>query len=131
MAYVGKTIDQKLHLNSNNESFKKAKDLRKDQTIAESILWSFIRNKGCNGLKFRRQHPILSFIADFYCYEKKLVVEVDGSVHDTSEAKERDEARTHELENVGITVLRFSNEEILTKIDEVLSEISAKAEEIR
>ncbi|MFA6949639.1 MAG: DUF559 domain-containing protein [Lentimicrobiaceae bacterium] len=56
-------------------------------------------------------------MADFYCYEKKLVVEVDGSVHDTSEAKERDEARTHELENVGITVLRFSNEEILTKID--------------
>jgi len=57
------------------------------------------------------------------------VVEVDGSVHDMSEAKERDEARTHELENFGITVLRFSNEEILTKIDEVLSEISAKAEE--
>ena len=101
------------------------------KTIAESILWSFIRNKRCNGLKFRRQHPILSFIADFYCYEKKLVVEVDGSVHDMSEAKERDEARTHELENFGITVLRFSNEEILTKIDEVLSEISAKAEEIR
>ena len=59
------------------------------------------------------------------------MVEVDGLVHDTSEAKERDEARTHELEYVGITVLRFSNEEILTKIDEELSEISAKAEEIR
>ena len=59
------------------------------------------------------------------------MVEVDGLVHDTSEAKERDEARTHELENFGLTVLRFSNEEILTKIDEELSEISAKAEEIR
>ena len=72
MAYVGKTIDQKLHLNSNNESFKKAKDLRKAQTIAESILWSFIRNKRCNGLKFRRQHPMLSFIADFIVMKKNL-----------------------------------------------------------
>ncbi|MGE5316945.1 MAG: endonuclease domain-containing protein, partial [Chloroflexota bacterium] len=67
MAFVGKTFDQKLHLNSNDESFIQAKDLRKDQTTAESFLWSYIRNKGCNGLKFRRQHPILSFIADFYC----------------------------------------------------------------
>jgi len=123
MALVGKTFEEQLHLNSNHDSFTQAKELRQNQTIAEKILWSEIRNGKCNGLKFRRQHPLLSFIADFYCHHKKLVVEVDGSVHDCEETNERDRARTVELENYGITVLRFTNEQILQNIDAVLNKI--------
>ncbi|HLN52950.1 MAG TPA: endonuclease domain-containing protein, partial [Lentimicrobium sp.] len=92
MVFIVRTFDQQLHLNSGKESFYDAKDLRQNQTDAESILWSKLRNRKCNGMKFRRQHPILSFVADYYCHEKKLIVEVDGSVHLSDEVLERDKA---------------------------------------
>jgi very-short-patch-repair endonuclease len=123
MAYIGKTFDQQLHLHSSKESFFQAKNLRVNQTESESILWNELKNRKCFGLKFRRQHPILSFVADFYCHEKRLIVEVDGSVHDNEEAKERDENRTYELERYGIKVIRFTNHEIKHNINEVLIKI--------
>ena len=123
MAFIGKTFDQQLHLHSSKVSFIRAKHLRANQTESESILWNELRNRKCHGLKFRRQHPILSFIADFYCHEKRLIVEVDGSVHDSKEAKERDENRTYELERHGIRIIRFTNHEVKNNINEVLSKI--------
>ena len=130
MAYIGKTIEQQLHLLSGKDSFIQARDLRKNQTDCETILWEELRNRKCNGLKFRRQHPLLSFVADFYCFEKKLVVEVDGSVHNNVEAMERDENRTFELEKYGITVLRFTNDEIKNNLAYVLSKIESVSESI-
>jgi very-short-patch-repair endonuclease len=126
MAYLGRTVIEDLHLHSNSFALRKAKKLRQNQTTAESILWGELKNRKCVNLKFRRQHPILSFIADFYCHEKKLIVEVDGPIHDDEATHERDEIRSHELDRQGITVIRFTNDEILKHLDKVLDTIAEK-----
>jgi very-short-patch-repair endonuclease len=103
--------------------FEKAKDLRKFMTEPEKILWKYLRNNKLNSLKFRRQHPLDIFIADFYCHEKKLIIEMDGGIHDTKLQKEYDDGRTFELEEKGFKILRFRNEEVINNIEEVLSRI--------
>lgn len=102
-----------------------AKENRKNPTKAESILWEELRNRKQN-FKFRRQHPIKQFIPDFVCIEKRLIIEVDGEIH--LKQKEYDENRTAEFNNLGFTVIRFTNEEVennlkgvITTIDEVLN----------
>lgn len=108
---------------ANAEIFKRAGELRINQTAVEKILWEELREKKINGLRFRRQHPISNFIVDFYCHRKKLVIEVDGGIHRDREVKEKDECRTIELEKLGLTVIRFTNEEIETNIGEVINKI--------
>ncbi len=103
--------------------FAKAKDLRNDMTETERIMWRRLRGRKLNGLKFRRQHPIDIFIADFYCHEKKLIVELDGGIHDTNEQKDYDDGRSFELEEKGFKILRFRNEEVTNGIDQVLIKI--------
>ena len=103
--------------------FEKAKMLRKNMTEAEEILWEQLRGKKLMGLRFRPQHPIDIFIADFYCHPLKLVVEVDGGIHKTKEQREYDLGREGELENWGIKVIRFTNEEIGNNITQVIKEI--------
>jgi very-short-patch-repair endonuclease len=98
---------------------KKAKKLRKNATDAERFLWKHLRFKQVGGLKFRRQEPIGNYIVDFVCYEKAVVVEVDGGQH--SEAV--DSHRDTWLMSQGFTVLRFWNHEVLTKIEGVLEMI--------
>jgi very-short-patch-repair endonuclease len=71
-----------LNLGAKNKDFVNAKVLRKTMTDAEILLWKALRNRRLNGFKFRRQHPIKGFIADFYCHEARLVIEVDGEIHD-------------------------------------------------
>jgi very-short-patch-repair endonuclease len=83
-----------------------ARDMRRAPTAAEEKLWGALRGNQVAGLKFRRQHPVGRFVLDFYCPACKLVVEVDGDVHD--EQQERDAARTRVLEAYGYCVLRFS-----------------------
>jgi very-short-patch-repair endonuclease len=99
-----------------------AKGMRKEQTEAEDFLWQLLRNRKL-GDKFRRQHPIHKFIADFVCIEKKLIIEVDGSIHNESDTKEHDEGRTYMLEDIGYRVIRFSNAEVLRNSDNVLKKI--------
>jgi len=77
-------------------------------------------------LKFRRQHPIHLYIADFYCHETRLIVEVDGGIHNTSHVKEHDENRSAELDRLGKTVIRFTNEEIIQNIEKVLEQITSQ-----
>ena len=101
----------------------RAQQLRKTSTEAEKMLWTCLRNKKLEGLKFRRQHPIGRFIVDFYCHEKRLVIEVDGGIHNEAEIKERDEGREEELRSFGLTVLRFSNEEIINDMNIVLKKL--------
>ena len=98
-----------------------AKRLRKNLTPAEAILWQALRNKQFEGLRFRCQHPVGNFILDFYCPACKLVIEVDGKIHDRQ--TDYDSARTTKLAEHGYTVLRFSNEQVINSLSEVLAEI--------
>jgi len=98
-----------------------AQDLRAQTTPAEALLWKYLRRDQLNGLRFRRQHPIGGYIADFACPLHKLVIEVDGSIHEFQ--KEDDERRTACLCDRGYRVVRFSNEEVLNNIESVLNQI--------
>jgi very-short-patch-repair endonuclease len=100
--------------------FEKAKSLRENMTPAESELWNKL-NKSQLGFRFKAQHPIDIFIADFYCHQAKLVVEIDGGIH--MHQTEYDLGRTAEMENYGIRVIRFSNYDVFNNINIVLEEI--------
>ncbi len=105
--------------------FENARQLRLiDKTEAETKLWDHIRNRKIENCKFRRQHPLGKFIADFYCHEKQLVVEVDGGYHNEKEQKEHDALRTEAINEFGISVIRFTNEEVLKNIKSVVEKIS-------
>lgn len=96
--------------------------LRANCTPAEIEMWKHLRESQL-GLKFRRQHPLAHYIADFYCHQAKLVVEIDGSIHKLQHIKEYDEGRTYVMEQLGIRVLRFTNEEVFSEIEIVLEKI--------
>lgn len=116
-----------LHKGAIGKLYQYGRELRHSSTNAEKILWQHLRNRKLNGLKFRRQHPINKFVADFYCHEKKLAVELDGAVHDEKENKDYDKARTGELSELGIIVIRFSNTEIENNIEKVINKIAELA----
>jgi len=99
------------------------RDNRKEPTEAEDMLWQALRNRQLDGYKFRRQHQIGSFIADFACISEKLVVEVDGEYHNTAEQKEFDEARTAYLNGAGFRVVRFTNQQVLGDLKEVMGKL--------
>ncbi len=104
-----------------------ARKLRKDMPEAERRLWSRLRLKQLGGFRFRRQHTIGSFIADFACDEAMLVVELDGAQHGREDAPERDAARDAFIEEQGYLVLRFWNEAVVRRMDDVLEEIHRNA----
>ncbi|RME51571.1 MAG: endonuclease domain-containing protein [Caldilineae bacterium] len=104
---------------------RRAKALRKEMTPAEAALWQRLRNRQLHGLKFRRQHPIGRFIVDFYCAEKRLVVEIDGEIHETQ--REYDTVRDDNLRQRGYRVIRFHNREVLDDIERVLESIRQAA----
>ena len=99
----------------------RARDLRKQQTDAERLLWSRLRNRQLAGFKFRRQYPIAPYIVDFACLEAELVVEVDGSQH-MSHAQS-DYARDQFIERMGFRVIRFWDNDVLVRTEEVLEVI--------
>jgi very-short-patch-repair endonuclease len=101
--------------------YARAKELRHDLTPAESILWNALRDRRLNGLKFRRQHPVGMFIADFYCAKFRLIVELDGRVHQNT--VEEDLSRTRHLADYGYQVIRFNNDEVEKDLPHVLSSI--------
>ncbi len=103
--------------------FQRAKELRDNQTSAEALLWNRLSKSQFYGFRFKRQQPISGFIADFYCHASKLVIEVDGDVHNLESQKEYDINRTIELENLGLTVIRFTNTDIVNNLESVLDKI--------
>ncbi|MDA8214352.1 MAG: endonuclease domain-containing protein [Nitrospiraceae bacterium] len=105
---------------------ERRRDLRRNQTEAEKILWSRLRNKRCLGLKFFRQYSVGAYIMDFYCPEYKLAIELDGGQHAEDESKEYDRIRTDYLKSKGIEVVRFWNNEVLNNTDGVFEEITKK-----
>ncbi len=120
----------KLHAGANSEIFGNAKQLRTNQTEAEKVMWQQLRGRRFENLKFRRQHPIHEFIADFYCHEKQLIIEIDGQYHKRPDQQKKDQARTAELNKIGIIVVRFTNERVLNDLDGCLKELKSKLQEI-
>jgi cyclase len=116
-------VEYSMYFGAKPDIFKKAKELRKNETEAEKILWARISNNQVLGLSFRRQHPINQFIADFYCHKLKLVIEVDGGIHDLPEREMYDIGRSDVLNTYGITVIRFENNEIFKNINNVTQAI--------
>jgi len=108
------------------KALTRAKELRANQTDAEKILWYHLQNKQLDEHKFRRQQPIGSYIVDFVCLEKKLVIELDGGQHNEEKGIKHDQKRTEFLEQSGFKVLRFWNEQVFKNIADVLDEIFAE-----
>jgi len=109
-----------------SDAKQKALAMRKQPTRAEAILWQRLRGKQLRGFRFRRQQTIDRFIVDFYCRQAQLVVEVDGSSHHSPEAAAYDEQRTRFLEDLGLSVLRFRNEQVIYESDAVLNKIAER-----
>jgi very-short-patch-repair endonuclease len=100
---------------------ERARSLRQDMTLAENRMWYFLRNRRLKGYKFVREYIIGSYIADFVCREKKVVIEIDGSQH--IDAAEYDQQRTEQLGSLGYSVLRFWNNDVFNNIEVVLNTI--------
>lgn len=105
---------------------KHAKEMRQEPTVAEKLLWQNLRNRKLDGYKFRRQHPVLFFIPDFVCLEKKLIIELDGSVHRDPDNAKADFFRACQLSEHGYGIMRFWNSEIEKNQIAVLDKISAR-----
>ena len=123
MAYLGKSVERDMYYGANAELFVRAEQMRAESTEAESLLWKELRKFRKVGYVFRRQHPIDIFIADFYCHKIKLVIEVDGEIHDQHQAQEYDDGRSGEMERYEIKVIRFKNNEVINDIRYVLNDI--------
>lgn len=111
---------KKSKIHDNPSSKENRKKLRKSLTPAEAFLWNQLKAKKFEGRKFRRQHGINQYIVDFYCAEEQLVIELDGEVHNTSNAQEYDEKRTTALTSLGIKVIRFENKMVFENLTSVL-----------
>lgn len=114
-----------------SDSFTKAQFLRRNETKAEKLLWEKLRNNQLEGLKFRRQHPVNIYIADFYCHKFKLMIELDGDYHNQEEQKQKDEVRTEVLRLNDLNIIRFKNEEVVQDINLVLITIKNKIEQLK
>jgi len=115
-------IERKMFYGASASLFAKAKQLRENMTDAEIILWERLKENKL-GVRFKPQHPIRYFIADFYCHALNLIIEIDGEIHDYQ--REYDSERTEILNNHGITVLRFTNDEVVNKTETVINEIKS------
>ncbi len=108
-----------------------AREMRKAPTRAEQHLWAHLQNRRLFGYKFRRQHPIKTYIADFACIGLKLVIELDGGHHDEDFNRLHDDSRTDFLQDNGYRVIRFTNGEVLQNIDSVLTRIADALDNLR
>ncbi len=123
MVYLGKSVVKAMHVGAKPELFRYAQEMRKNPTLSEKALWNILRKFRSKGFIFRRQHPVDIFIADFYCHKLKLIIEVDGEVHESEQAMAYDDGRTAELEKHGLNVIRFTNDQVLKETDSVIFQI--------
>jgi imidazole glycerol-phosphate synthase subunit HisF len=115
-------MKENMFYGAGNLIFEKAKKLRNNVTPTEMILWGRLKEY-LPEIKFRRQHPISLYIADIYCHSKKLIIEIDGSIHDLKEVKINDQVRQKALEDLGLRIIRFTTNEILNNLESVLETI--------
>ena len=116
-------INRTLHAKATPAILKNAQLLRQDMTLAEKILWNELRNKKLLGIKFRRQHALDQYVADFYYHELKLVIEIDGGIHLNVEQRKKDRERSTELAKIDISVMRLKNEDIFKRLEWTLEQI--------
>jgi len=100
-----------------------SRQLRKNMTDAEQMIWYRVRRKQIMGVQFYRQKPLLNYIVDFYCAKAHLIIELDGSQHFEDEYQQSDSVRDKALMDIGLLVLRFDNHQVLTEIDSVIRHI--------
>jgi len=101
-----------------------SQELRANMTLAEKRLWERINKRQIKGFRFCRQKPLGAFIVDFYCHKAKLVIEIDGEIHLKEDIKRDDQNKDEYFKNIGLTVLRFTNKEVFTKIERVIENIT-------
>ncbi len=111
-----------MHYGAHPLIFQRAEELRNNMTRAEDLLWNYLKTNEWN-LKFRRQHPLSIYVADFYCHKLKLIIELDGGIHDNEDVKRNDKKREENLRDLGLKVIRFKNDEVITKLETVLETI--------
>ncbi len=114
-----------MHYGASKAIFQHAEVLRKNMTIAEKIVWERLC-KNQLGVRIRRQHPVWKYIADYYCHELKLIIEIDGEIHLLKESKEYDVGRESTLNEFGIEIIRFTNDQVINEIELVIEEITEK-----
>jgi very-short-patch-repair endonuclease len=113
-----------MHFGAKPIAFKKAQALRDTETVEEKMIWDIVKDNQILGFRFRRQHPMADFIADFYCHRANLVIEIDGDVHKSQQ--DYDAARTEIMKTFGVSVIRFRNEEVRGNINSVKEKIKAE-----
>ncbi|WP_026714578.1 endonuclease domain-containing protein [Flavobacterium daejeonense] len=118
-----KNLSDNMWKGASPEIFSNAKKLRENQTEAEEKLWLAVKDNQIEGYKFRRQHPLSIYVVDFYCHALKLVIEIDGGYHLDEEQQILDKKRTADIEFQGLKVIRFTNEEILLNLPNVVEKI--------
>jgi len=123
--FAMKKIKHDMFLGASGHLFEMARRLRRQETQAEKLLWSKVSSNQL-GAKFRRQHPLYDYVVDFYCHSHGLVIEVDGPVHDNNDAKFDDSVRSKAFEEFNIEVMRFTNDEVLLDIEEVMRKIKCR-----
>tara|TARA_R110002167_G_scaffold157177_1_gene352038 strand:+ start:153 stop:545 length:393 start_codon:yes stop_codon:yes gene_type:complete len=119
-----KTNISGMHHGATPSVFRNAAKLRASMTETECILWNYLKNKP-QGFKFRRQHPIAGYVLDFYCHRLKLSIEIDGGYHLKQEQIEKDKERTMYLEDIGISEIRFTNNQVINEFEALIDEINS------
>ena len=117
-----KSKNKNMHKGAKKEIFRNAFRLRGNTNEVENLLWEKLKNNQL-GYRFRRQHPVSSYVADFYCHKKSLIIEVDEKHHNNKKQKELDKQRTEYLELLGLKVIRFTDTEVFDNIEYVLDKI--------
>ena len=118
-----------MHYGASKLIFRRAEELRNQCTWEEEIVWGYLSGNKL-GVKFRRQHPLLFYVADFYCHQLKLVIEIDGGIHRSKGQKEYDMGREAALECFDISVIRFTNDEVENDIERIRKEIESACQRL-
>ncbi|MBC7829275.1 MAG: endonuclease domain-containing protein [Chitinophagaceae bacterium] len=119
-----------MHYGASKKIFQYAEALRKNMTVAEKIIWERL-SKNQLGVRIRRQHPVWKYVADYYCHELKLIIEIDGGIHLSKENNEYDIRREVTLKELGIEIIRFTNEQVINELEYVIEVISEKITELK
>ena len=123
-------MEKDMFYGASNLIFQKAEELRNRCTPAEEYLWEYIRDSKL-GVKFRRQHPCAIYVLDFYCHEIKLCIEIDGSIHQQEDVKQNDKRREQLLAELGINIIRFSNDEVFQNTINIIQKIQIKINQLQ
>ena len=116
-------FNRSMFFGADAKTLRAAAILRKNMTLAELVLWKKLKDREIFKVKFRRQHPVGIYIVDFYCHELSLVIEIDGEIHNFPENKKSDLIRSDYLQNLGLKVIRFTNDQVIFNLDRVITKI--------